>query len=109
MIAMTNLISTIPRLSSPAAYPLWAISVHSSTVFSHSLTISAQSPATCANVMAITRNFVASSSIVYMARYDNKFILPTSPIAENLQRYDRALCITYKNKEVPYSCSYNNE
>jgi len=41
--------------------------VHSSTVFSYSLTISAQSLATCANVMAVTRNFVASSSVVCMA------------------------------------------
>jgi len=41
--------------------------VYFSTVFSHSLTISAQSLTTCANVMAATRNFVASSSVVYMA------------------------------------------
>jgi len=41
--------------------------VHSSTVFHHSLTISAQSLATCANVMAATRNFVTSSSVVYIA------------------------------------------
>jgi len=38
--------------------------MHSSTVFHHSLTISAQSLATCTNVMAATRNFVASSSVV---------------------------------------------
>jgi len=83
--------------------------VHSFTVFSHSLTILTQSLATCANIMAATRNFVASSSIVCMARCDNKFVLPASPIAENLQRCDRALCTTCKGKEVPYSCSYNNE
>ena len=41
--------------------------VYSPTIFYHSLTISAQSLATCANVMAVTRNFVASSSIVCMA------------------------------------------
>ena len=109
MIAMTSLISTIPRLSSSAVYLFWAISVHSSTVFSHSLTISAQSLTTCTNVMAATRNFVASSSVIYMTRCDNKFVLPASPIAENLQRCDRVLCTTYKGKEVPYGCSYNNE
>jgi len=36
-------------------------------------------------------------------------VLPASPIAENLQRYDRALCTTCKGKEAPYGCSYNNE
>ena len=108
MIAMTSLISTIPCLSSPAVYPSWAISVHSSTVFSHSLTISAQSSTTCANVTA-TRDFVASSSVVCMARCDNKFVLPASPIAENLQRCDRALCTTCKGKEAPYGRSYNDE
>jgi len=59
--------------------------------------------------MATTRNFVASSSIVCMAQCDNKFMLPTSSIAENLQRCDRALCTTYKGKEVPYGHSYNDE
>jgi len=83
--------------------------VHFSTVFSYSLTILAQSLATCANVMAATRNFVASSSIVCMAQCDNKFVLPASPIAENLQRYGRALCTTCKGKEAPYGCSYNDE
>jgi len=39
--------------------------MYSPTVFYHSLTISAQSLTTYANVMAITRNFVASSSVVY--------------------------------------------
>ena len=73
------------------------------------LTISAQSLTTCTNVMAATRNFVASSSIVCIAWCDNKFVLPASPIAENLQRYDRALYITCKGKEVPHSCSYNDE
>jgi len=101
MIAMTSLIFTISHLSSPAVYPFWAISVHSSTVFFYSLTILAQSPA--------TRDFVASSSVVCMAQYDNKFVLPASPIAENLQRYNRALCTICKDKEVPYDHSYNNE
>jgi len=109
MIAMTSLISTIPHLSNPAVYPSWAISVHSSTVFSHSLTILAQSLATCANVMAATRNFVTSSSVVCMARCDNKFVLPVSPIAENLQRYDKILCTICKGKKVSYGCSYNDE
>jgi len=109
MIAMTSLISTIPCLSSPAVYPSWAMSMHSSTIFSHSPTISAQSPATCANVMAVTRNFVASSSVICMARCDNKFVLPTSSIAENLQRCDRALYTTCKGKEVLYGRSYNDE
>jgi len=59
--------------------------------------------------MAATRDFVASSSVVCMARCDNKFVLPVSPIAENLQRCDRVLCTTCKSKEVPYGCSYNNE
>jgi len=59
--------------------------------------------------MAATRNFVASSSVIYMAQCDDKFVLPASPIAENLQRCDRALCTTCKGKEVLYSCSYNDE
>jgi len=106
MIAMTSLISTISRLFGPAVYPSWAISVHSFTIFSHSPTILAQSPATYANVMAVTRNFVALSSIV---QYNNKFVLPALPIAENLQRYDRALYTTCKGKEAPYGCFYNDE
>jgi len=109
MIAMTSLISTIPRLSSPAVYSSWAISMYFSTVFSYSLTISAQSSITYANVMAATRDFVALSSVVCMAQCDNKFVLPALPIAENLQRCDKALCTTCKSKEVPYSCSYNDE
>jgi len=44
-----------------------------------------------------------------MARCDNKFVLPASPIAENLQRCNKALCTTCKGKEAPYDCSYNNE
>jgi len=44
-----------------------------------------------------------------MAQCDNKFVLPASPIAENLQRCDRALCTTCKDKEALYSCSYNDE
>jgi len=83
--------------------------VHSPTVFYHSLTISAQSLATCTNVMAATRNFVASSNVVCMAQYNNKFVLLASPITENLQKCDRALCTTCKEKEAPYSCSYNDE
>jgi len=59
--------------------------------------------------MAATRDFVASSSVVCIARYDNKFVLPTLPIAKNLQRCDRVLCTTCKGKEVPYGCSYNNK
>ena len=59
--------------------------------------------------MAATRDFVALSSVVCMARCDNKFVLPALPIAENLQRCDRALCTTCKGKEVPYGCSYNDE
>ena len=35
--------------------------------------------------------------------------MPASPIAENLQRYGRALCTTCKGKEAPYGCSYNDE
>ena len=106
---MTSLISTISCLSGLTVYPSWVISVHSFTVFSHSLTISAQSLATCTNVMAVTRNFVASSSVVCIAQCDNKFVLPASPIAENLQRCDRALCTTCKGKEASYGCSYNDE
>jgi len=109
MIAITSLISTIPHLSSPAVYLSWAISVYSSTVFSHSLTILAQSSTTCANVIAATRDFVVLSSVVCIARCNNKFVLPASPIAENLQRCDRALCTTCKGKETPYGCSYNDE
>ena len=44
-----------------------------------------------------------------MAQCNNKFVLPVLPIAENLQRCDRALCTTCKGKEVPYGCSYNDE
>ena len=83
--------------------------MHSSTVFFHSLTISAQSSTTCTNVIAATRDFVALSSVVCMARYDNKFVLFALPITENLQRCDRVLCTTCKGKEVPYGCSYNDE
>jgi len=83
--------------------------VYSSAVLYHSLTILAQSLATCTNVMAATRNFVALSSVVCMARCDNKFVLPALPIAENLQRCDKALCTTYKGKKAPYGCSYNDE
>jgi len=83
--------------------------VHSPTVFYHSLTIPAQSLATCTNVMATTRNSIALSSIVCIAQCDNKFVLPTSLIAENLQRCDRALCTTCKGKEAPYGHSYNDE
>jgi len=83
--------------------------MHFFTVFFHSLTISAQSLATCTNVIAATRNFATSSSVVCMAQCDNKFVLLALPIAENLQRCDRALCITCKGKEVPYGCSYNDE
>jgi len=36
-------------------------------------------------------------------------VLPASPIAENLQRCDRALCTTCKGKEAPYGYSYNDE
>jgi len=109
MIAITSLIFTIPCLSSPAVYPSWAISVHFSTVFSHSLTISAQSSTTYTNVIAATRDFVALSSVVCMARCDNKFVLSALPIAENLQRCDKALYTTCKGKEAPYGCFYNDE
>ena len=34
--------------------------------------------------MAATRDFVALSSVVCMARCDNKFVLPASPIAEDM-------------------------
>jgi len=59
--------------------------------------------------MAATRDFVALSSIVCMAQYDNKFVLSALPIAKNLQRCDRVLCTTYKGKEEPYGCSYNDK
>jgi len=36
-------------------------------------------------------------------------VLSALPIAENLQRCDRALCTIYKGKKAPYGCSYNNE
>jgi len=36
-------------------------------------------------------------------------VLLASPIAENLQRCDRALCTACKGKEAPYGCSYNDE
>jgi len=36
-------------------------------------------------------------------------VLLASPIAENLQRCNRALCTICKGKEVPYGCSYNDE
>jgi len=59
--------------------------------------------------MAATKDFVALSSVVCMARYDNKFVLPASPIAKNLCRCDRALCTTCKGKEAPHDRSYNDE
>jgi len=108
MIAMTSLISTIPRFSSPAVYSSWAISMHFSTVFFYSLTILAQSSTTCANVMAATRDFVVLSSVVCMAQCDNKFVSALS-IAENLQRCNKVLCTTCKGKEALYGCSYNDE
>ena len=83
--------------------------VHSPIVFYYSLTILAQFLITCANVMAATRNFVTLSSIVCMALCDNKFVLPASPIAKNLQRCDKVLCTTCKGKEVPYGHSYNDK
>jgi len=83
--------------------------VHSPTIFYHFLNISAQSLTTCANVMAATRDFVALSSIVCMARCDNKFVLPALPIAENLQRCDRVLYTTCKGKEALYGCFYNDK
>ena len=36
-------------------------------------------------------------------------MLPALPIAENLQRCDRALCTICKGKEAPYGHSYNDE
>jgi len=36
-------------------------------------------------------------------------VLPASPIAENLQRCNRALCTIYKRKEALYGCSYNDK
>jgi len=44
-----------------------------------------------------------------MARCDNKFVLSALPIAENLQRCDKALYTTCKGKEAPYGCFYNDE
>jgi len=44
-----------------------------------------------------------------MARCDNKFVLPALPIAKNLQRCDRALCTTCKDKEALYGRFYNDE
>ena len=59
--------------------------------------------------MATTKNFIALSSIVCIAQYDNKFVLSASPIAENLQRCNKTLCTICKGKEAPYGYSYNNE
>jgi len=52
---------------------------------------------------------VFSSIVVCMAQCDNKFVLPALPIAENLQRCDRALYTTCKGKEALYGHSYNDE
>ena len=82
---------------------------HNTTIFFYSLTISAQSLVTCTNVIATTKNFIASSSIVCIARYDNKFVLSASPIAENLQRCNKTLCTICKDKKVLYGYSYNDE
>jgi len=59
--------------------------------------------------MAATRNFVTSSSVAYVAQYNNKFVLFILPIAKNLQRCDRVLCTICKDKEAPYGHSYNDE
>jgi len=83
--------------------------IHFSTIFYYSLTILAQFLVIYTNVIAVTRNFVILSSIVYIAQYNNKFVLPVLPIAENLYRCNRALCITYKGKETSYGHSYNNK
>ena len=83
--------------------------VHFPTLLHNSLTISAQCLTTCANVMAATRHFVVSSSISCMTRCEKKFVLPASPIIENLCKCDKVLCTTCKGKELPYGCSYNDE
>jgi len=80
-----------------------------STFFHNSLTISAQCLTICTNVMAATRHFVTLSSISCMARCERKFVLPASPIIENLCRCDKALCTTCKGKGAPYGHSYNDE
>jgi len=83
--------------------------VHFPILLHNSLTISAQCLTTCANVMAATRHFVALSSVSCMARYKRKFVLPASPIIENLCRCDKALCTICKGKGVLYGRSYNDE
>jgi len=83
--------------------------VHLPTLFHNSLTILAQCLTTCANVMATTRHFVASSSVSCMAQCERKFVLPASPIIENLCRCNKALCTTCKGKEAPHGHSYNDE
>ena len=42
---------------------------HNTTIFFYSLTISAQSLVTCTNVIATTKNFIASSSIGASAHF----------------------------------------
>ena len=83
--------------------------VYFPTLLHNSLTISAQCLTTYANVMAVTRHFVALSSISCMAQCERKFALPASPIIENLCRCDKVLYTTYKGKEVPYGRSYNDK
>jgi len=59
--------------------------------------------------MAAARNFVALSSIVCIAQCDNKFILPTLPIAKNLCKYNKALYTICKSKEASHGHFYNDE
>ena len=59
--------------------------------------------------MATTKNFIALSSIVCIAWYDNKFVLSASPIAENLQRCNKTLYTICKGKKAPYGHFYNDE
>ena len=44
-----------------------------------------------------------------MALSQNRFVLPDTPIAMNLSKYEKTLCFLYKSKKIPYSSFYEDK
>jgi len=44
-----------------------------------------------------------------MAPSQNRFVLPNSPIAINLSKYEKTLCFLCKSKKVPYGSFYKDK
>ena len=61
--------------------------------------------------MATIEDFVALKEINYacMTSSQNRFVLPNSPIAMNLSKCEKALCVLCKGKKAPYSSFYEDE